>query len=449
MLRKNENQDVGASFSPIAVIAVVLALLMISVGIYLYRTFTTDVAYRKIVIATGSETGTYHALGGALQRLLEQTGLFESVEVLSTDGSQDNIRLVGNVDGQVDIAFAQADASTNSRVRLVSTLYDEVLHILISQSATNDIATIYDLQGKRVSLGPAGSGTRELSIKILQHFNIVPAEDLLLSPKEAAAQVSAGMIDAAFMLSAIPSKLIADLAEQDQIRFLSLGKAGAAGDEADALALVYPGVHGSIIPRSTYVRLPRQPVHTISVSAILVARADLDEELVRKVTATIFANRTESAGLTGSGLLVARKIREDYAPSREAIPYHRGATAYYRREDPPFFVQYAEALSLGVTVMLALYSIFIAIREWSRRRMKNRVDAYLVRVQTLVADRQGLERDALQGQINELEELRREAFADLIDERLLADEAFTILQNHLRDELATTRKLVNSRRRTR
>ena len=449
MLRKNENQDVGASFSPIAIIAVVLALLMISVGIYLYQSFTTDIAYRKIVIATGSETGTYHALGGALKRLLQQTELFESVEVLSTDGSEDNIRLIGMEDGGVDIAFAQADAAPNSRVRLVSTLYDEVLHILISQSAIQDIASIYDLQGKRVSLGPAGSGTRELSTRMLRHFNIEPAEDLLLAPKEAAAQLGAGMIDAAFMLSAIPSKLIADLAVQDEVRFLSLGQAAEGGDEADALALVYPGVNSVTIPRSTYVRLPRQPVHTISVSAILVARADLDEELVRKVTATIFANRTESAGLTGSGLLVARKIREDYAPSRAAIPYHLGATAYYRREDPPFFVQYAEALSLGVTVMLAVYSIFIAIREWSRRRMKNRVDAYLVRVQALVADRHSLERNELQGQINELEELRREAFADLIEERLLADEAFTILQNHLRDELTTTRNLINSRFRNR
>ncbi|MEH6587676.1 MAG: TAXI family TRAP transporter solute-binding subunit [Halioglobus sp.] len=444
MLRKTENQKVGASFSAIAVMATVLALVMISVGIYLYRTVTADVAYRKIVIATGSETGTYHALGGELKRLLQHSELFEFVEVLATDGSEENLRLIGMADGGVDLAFAQADASVNNRARLVSTLYDEVLHILINQSAQDNIATIYDLQGKRVALGPAGSGTRELSTRILQHFSIEPAEDLVLTPKEAASQLSAGKIDAAFMLSAIPSQLIKNLAVKDEIRFLSLGQTEAVGDEADALALVFPGVNSATIPRSTYTRLPRQPVHTISVSAILVARADLDEELVQQITATIFANRTESAGLAGSGLLVARKIREDYAPARAAIPYHRGATAYYRREDPPFFVQYAEALSLGVTVLLAIYSIFIAIREWSRRRMKNRVDAYLVQVEALAADRHSLDQSALQEQLNELEALRREAFADLVEERLLADEAFTILQNHLRDELVATRKLINA-----
>jgi hypothetical protein len=180
-----------------------------------------------------------------------------------------------------------------------------------------------------------------------------------------------------------------------------------------------------------------------------VARSDLNEELVREITATIFANRTDPTSLTGSGLLVARKIRENYAPSRAAIPYHPGATAYYRREDPPFFVAYAETLSLGVTVFLAIYSMFIAVREWSRRRMKNRVDAYLVQVEVLIADRHTLEPGKLQERLNELEELRREAFVDLVEERLLADEAFTILQNHLRDELATTRKLISSQSRAR
>jgi hypothetical protein len=41
-----------------------------------------------------------------------------------------------------------------------------------------------------------------------------------------------------------------------------------------------------------------------------------------------------------------------------------------------------------------------------------------------------------------LEELRRAAFADLVAERLLADEAFIILQNHLRDELGAIEAMI-------
>ena len=99
----------------------------------------------------------------------------------------------------------------------------------------------------------------------------------------------------------------------------------------------------------------------------------------------------------------------------------------------------------GLTLMLGIYSVFIAVREWSRRRMKNRVDAYLLKVESLVHNGDTLNHNDLQGQQSALMELRREAFSDLIAERLLADEAFTILQNHLRDELTAIELLINQK----
>jgi TRAP transporter TAXI family solute receptor len=440
-----KNQDVGASFSALAIVASLLAVTILAAGIYFYRSVSGEVAYRQIVIATGPETGTYHALGEALKRVLDNTGTFASVETRITDGSEANIRLIGEADGVVDLAFVQGDASRRSSTRLVTTLYNEVLHILISTSGAGEIKNIYDLQGKRVALGPADSGTRDLSTKVLNHFGIELGEDLVMQPREAVVQLATGSIDAAFLLSAIPSRLVSELAGRDEVRFLPLGSVLEEGDEAHALELVIPGVKRNIIPRSTYVRIPQQAIQTISVAAALVTREDTEEDLVSYITAAIFENRSGTTGLEGSGLLMARKIRENYDPAAVSIPYHSGATAYYRREEPPFFVKYAEALSLGLTLMLAIYSVFIAAREWSRRRMKNRVDAYLLRMESLVHNCDTLSHDDLQGQKIALIELRREAFSDLVAERLLADEAFTILQNHLRDELAAIEVLINQK----
>lgn len=216
------------------------------------------------------------------------------------------------------------------------------------------------------------------------------------------------------------------------------------GGEAHALELVFPGVVRATIPRSTYVRLPERAVRTVSVSAQLVAREALEEGLVRDVTAIIFGYRSGESGLEGNELAVARKIREDYDPSRVIIPYHPGATGYYRREEPPFFIEYAEALSLGLTAMLGLYSGFIALREWVRRRMKNRIDAYLVQVQKITTGCESLPKEQLLERHGQLEALRRAAFGDLVAERLLADEAFIILQNHLRDELEVIAELMGA-----
>jgi TRAP transporter TAXI family solute receptor len=430
------DQNVGSSVPFVAIIATVVALAVVIGGFYAFRSMSGDDARHEIVIATGGEGGTYHALGEALARIVTGAGVVETARVLPTGGSVENMELIERGADGADLAFVQSDTPPSTNARLVASLYDEVLHILVGKRAAGEIRNIEDLGGKRVSLGPVGSGTRQLSQRVLGHFGVEVGEDVALLPAEAAAGLIDGSVDAAFILNAIPSRIVTELAEKDAIRFLSLGDAQQYGNEADALALVFPSIRGTTIPKSTYVRLPRQPARTIEVSAMLIARRGLDQNLVRTVAATVFENRSGDGGLEGNDLAVARQIREDYRPAAVAVPYHRGAIAYYHREEPSFFVEYAEAISLGLTLLVGLYSGSIAFREWMRRRMKNRIDAYLIETDRQTADLGSLSLEELIAHRDALDEVRHRAFSDLVSERLLADESFTIFQNHLRDEFA-------------
>jgi TRAP transporter TAXI family solute receptor len=430
------DQNVGSSVPFVAIIATVAALAVVVGGFYAYRTVSGDEAYHEIMIATGAESGTYHALGEALARVLEGADVVESAKVLPTGGSVENMELIERGADGADLAFVQSDTPASTNARLVASLYYEVLHILVSRLDADEIRTIHDLRGKRVSLGPKGSGTRQLSQRVLGHFGVDVGEDVALPPDEATAGLIDGSVDAAFVLTAIPSRMVSELAEKDAIRFLSLGDAQLYGNEADGLALVFPSIRGTTIPQSTYVRLPQQPVQTIEVSAMLIARRGLEQNLVRTVATTLFENRSGEGGLEGNDLVVARRIREDYRPAAVTIPYHRGAIAYYHREEPAFFVEYAEAISLGLTLLVGLYSGSIAFREWMRRRMKNRIDAYLLEVEEQTADLGSLSLEKLIEHRDALDDIRHRAFSDLVSERLLADESFTIFQNHLRDEFS-------------
>ena len=436
MEHETPDQDVGSSVPILAIVASVVALVVVIGGFLGYRSLSGIDARQEIVIATGPETGTYHALGTALARVLESTGVVQSASVRATGGSVANMELIGSVDGGVDLAFVQSDTPAATRARLVAPLYSEVLHILVSKVVAGEIQSLDDLGGRPVALGAVGSGTRQLSKRVLAHFGVEVGEDLSLSPQATTAGLIDGTVHAAFVLNAIPARMVAELAEKDAIRFLSLGDAQEYGNEADALALVFPSIRGTTIPRSTYVRLPARPVRTIEVSAMLIARRDLDPNLVRSIAATIFENRSGAGGLEGNSLMVARRIREDYRPGAMTVPFHRGAVAYYHREEPSFFVEYAEAMSLGLTLLVGLYSGYIALREWMRRRMKNRIDAYLLEVERQTEDLGSLSLDDLLVHRDALDQLRHRAFSDLVTERLLADESFTIFQNHLRDESA-------------
>jgi len=236
------DRDVGSSIPIPAILASVVALALIVGGFYGYRMVSGDQAQHEIVIATGPDTGTYHALGQALARVLEDASVVASAEVLSTGGSVENMERIDGAGGGADLAFVQSDTPVGNNARLVAPLYNEVLHILVSRLDADEIRSIYDLRGRRVSLGPAGSGTRQLSKRVLEHFGAEIGEDLALLPADATAGLIDGSVDAAFILNAIPSRMVTELAEKDAIRFLSLGDAQEFGNESDALALVFPSI---------------------------------------------------------------------------------------------------------------------------------------------------------------------------------------------------------------
>ena len=90
------DQNVGSSIPFVAIIATVVALAVIIGGFYTYRTLSGDLARHEIVIATGANKGTYHALGTAVARVLTLIDVVESAEVRSTGGSVETWGLVPN-----------------------------------------------------------------------------------------------------------------------------------------------------------------------------------------------------------------------------------------------------------------------------------------------------------------------------------------------------------------
>jgi TRAP transporter TAXI family solute receptor len=440
-MKNDTDPTVGSDLPLTAIIAAGAAVVVVAIGLVTYLAFSGDEVERSIVIATGPETGTYHALGLALGELLESEGIVHHAEVVSTEGSGSNMHLIGGEGGRADLAIVQSDTPPNHDARLVARLYNEHLHLLVADNLAAEIETVFDLRGRRVSLGGSESGTRQVAGRVLDHFRVSVGADLELSPAQTADAFREGTLDAAFILTAIPSATVEALCKEQLVRFLSLGNAQEQGNEADALALVFPSLHASTIPHSTYGRLPDRPVLTVSVTAQLIASRTTDQELVRRTTEAMLEHRSRIAG-GETRLAVAKRIRERFEPGASTIPYHRGAIAYYTRQNPPFLVEYAETMSLGLALLLAAYSGYIALREWMRRRRKNRIDGYYIEATRHFIDVQTASPESLIARRDALVDLRHRAFKDLVDEKLDANESFTILQDQIDSELRTIESLI-------
>ena len=85
---------------------------------------------RHFTIATGSLDGAYYKFGKAYSAILQKYGI--TLEVIRTAGSAENLQLLSEDDGGVDLAFLQGGIRPSGRsddIISIESLYDEPLWI--------------------------------------------------------------------------------------------------------------------------------------------------------------------------------------------------------------------------------------------------------------------------------------------------------------------------------
>jgi TRAP-type uncharacterized transport system substrate-binding protein len=115
----------------------------------------------SITIATGSQEGTYYKIAQDIKQIAEKEGI--PIEIISTNGSFDNINLLGA--GKVDLAILQLDVlkfvseimqkeanfDVFEQAKVVLNLYLEEIHIITKNEG---LLSLYQLEGKKVAVGP-------------------------------------------------------------------------------------------------------------------------------------------------------------------------------------------------------------------------------------------------------------------------------------------------------
>jgi hypothetical protein len=184
--------------------------------------------------------------------------------------------------------------------------------------------------------------------------------------------------------------------------------------------------------------MAESPVGSVAVQAVLVTRADLDDTLVRDLTAVLFESRVALM----NAHRVAAHLTEQFDPSSLQAPLHEGAEQYLRRDQPPFYVEYAELMSLLLTLGLVVTSATLGVRRWIRQTKKDRIDEYYLAIRDVMArwERGEVPRDSAE---RELLALRGRAFVELVEERLSADQSFTIFQDYVTTELNKLERSAN------
>lgn len=422
----------GGGRNPWILRLVVLAsVLAIVGGVVLSLVWLMKPKEYDLMLSTGSEGGTYLPLGRGMAEVIEQAYPSIKVKVLQSSGAVENMARLES--GEADLALIQNDTKGATTVRTVLPLYREVLHFMVRNDT--GIASLRDIRGKRVSIGERGSGTEALVMALLRHFDLDLSnfEPRFLGAGDATDALISGEIDAMLLVVGIKSEACQKAVASGQVHFVGLGTAGIDADEVEGFRFDYPFAEPYVIPILTYSARaggkPERPISTIAIRAVLAARSDLPDDVVRRATAAIFAGRTNLIREYGN----ATEIRERFDETWLQYPVHSGAQAYYRRDEPGFLITYAELMGFILSVVVFFVATFAGVREAIIRRKKNRIDVYYMRLDQILTELRtdAPEEERLEELDEELDEMQRRAFKQLVAEQLRADESFRIFQDFL------------------
>ena len=170
-----------------------------------------------LTIATGPSDGSYFQIAQDIKNVAGKEGI--DLQVMPTKGSLENLELLGT--GKVDLAIVQLDAlrfisdvikqdlglDLFDKIKVVLNLYPEEIHILTNKK---DIQTFYNLEGKRVSVGPPGGGTAVTAAVLFNVYDIkatVSEEPF----EEAVKKMEQGSLDAVIFVGGAPVPFIGKL----------------------------------------------------------------------------------------------------------------------------------------------------------------------------------------------------------------------------------------------
>jgi TRAP transporter TAXI family solute receptor len=283
-------------------------------------------------LTSGIPGATFHPLGERLAQGYARVLPAVTVQTQESPGSVRNVRELQA--GTADLGFAFADVTYVAfvgqlgedprpfdRLRGVAVLQLTPLHLLAR--AGLDVRSIRDLRGKRVGTGPPGSGTALTSDILMRGFGVAPADIAAeaLPFNDAARRLVAGTLDAAFVSAGYPSESV-QIATRAGARIVAV-----EGDEVTRLRTDYPFLRLTFVPGGTYPGHPA-PVSTVGVDSLLLCRADLDEDLVYRLTSAFF-----DVLPTLSTELESLQLMDVARASATPIPLHRGAARYYRERE--------------------------------------------------------------------------------------------------------------------
>jgi TRAP-type uncharacterized transport system substrate-binding protein len=244
-----------------------MIVILLGAGVFIIETLPP----RTVIMATGAEGGANYELGVRYREILAQSGV--KLQLLPTTGSLENLARLRDPKSGVGVGFIQAGITTKKEspeLESLGTIFYEPLWLFYRGEIGGGFQA---LRGRRLSIGPEGSGGRALALELVKRTKIdsIIGELSAFTPQVAAEKLIAGDIDAAFIVTGWDSPVVQRLVTAKGIEL-------ASWPRADAYLALYPFLNKLLLPTGVAdlsMNRPPADVVLLAPKASLAVRADL------------------------------------------------------------------------------------------------------------------------------------------------------------------------------
>ncbi|MEU1088197.1 TAXI family TRAP transporter solute-binding subunit [Streptomyces sp. NPDC005576] len=291
----------------------------------------------SLVFSTGVRTGVYQLYGERLEGALATDMPGVSIQLRTSQGSQQNIERVAA--GEADFTIATADAVATylrsgrpgaRRLRGCVRLYDDYVQLIVPRSSS--VRGVADLRGKRVGVGQLGSGVKLVADRLMTAAGVDPAKGV--TPVTAGIDTMPsllveGKLDAFFWSGGLPTNAVKELARRTDVRLVPLEDELIRRLQAAGGSTRY--YRAAVMPADAYPEVQRgQSVPTVAVANLLVTTERTDAAMTEAFTRTVIDSRDRIGREVHSAQLVDLRT----AIYTDPLPLHDGAQQYYRSVKP-------------------------------------------------------------------------------------------------------------------
>jgi len=286
----------------------------------------------RLAFSGGPDGGTFQYFSNAISSRLSRAHKDMELSNMASAGSVENLRRVNSGEADFGIVYAgdlylgmqgqlTNDTHQYPNAHSMAYLYGAPAHLLVLESS--GINSVKDLVGKRVAVGPAGSGA---AASAQRYFTSTGVWDKFtpefIGYSQGASALGDRLIDAMWVFAGFPNSSVIQAAASNRIKILDLVEEGKeAGFFTDN-----PYYTEVIIPAGTYQGVDKD-VATIQDSAIWVAGKHVSEDHVFKALENIFSDEglafMVSVTTTAKAMTVADGLRGI------VTPVHKGAEKYW------------------------------------------------------------------------------------------------------------------------